>query len=139
MYRGLEYALTPLTPGAVASERGVSVGGLSKAYGLPGLRVGWLATRDRARARRRRPTRTTRRSARAPRRAARRVALKNSDRLVERCRGIVAANRPLLEAFVARHPGHFAWRPPVAGPITFARYHPGPGAAFCERLASTAA
>jgi aspartate/methionine/tyrosine aminotransferase len=49
MYRGLEYEpARRLAPGAVACERGVSVGGLSKAYGLPGLRVGWLATRDRA-------------------------------------------------------------------------------------------
>ena len=57
-----------LTPAAVASERGVSVSGLSKAYGLPGLRVGWLATpRPRRCSTPSRPTRTTRRSAPAPR------------------------------------------------------------------------
>jgi aspartate/methionine/tyrosine aminotransferase len=49
MYRGLEYdALRRLTPAAVVSERGVSITGVSKAYGLAGLRVGWLATRDHA-------------------------------------------------------------------------------------------
>ena len=64
MYRGLEHcrdgadgdALT-LPPAAFASgtletsaapSRHVSLGGLSKTLGLPGLRIGWLATQDRA-------------------------------------------------------------------------------------------
>ena len=29
-------------------ERGVSINGLSKGFGLPGLRIGWIASRDRA-------------------------------------------------------------------------------------------
>ncbi len=137
MYRGLEYAVTPLTPGAVASERGVSVGGLSKAYGLPGLRTGWLATRDRALLEAVQAYKDyTTICASAPSERLAVIALKSSARLVERCRGIVAANRPLLQAFVARHPGHFAWRRPDAGPITFARFVPGQALAFCERLAT---
>jgi len=39
----------PLPPLAAArSERVISVSSLSKAYGLPGIRVGWLVTRDAA-------------------------------------------------------------------------------------------
>jgi aspartate/methionine/tyrosine aminotransferase len=140
MYRGLEYEpARRLAPGAVACERGVSVGGLSKAYGLPGLRVGWLATRDRAAreaAQAYKDYTTICSSAPAERLAV--VALKNAERLVERCRGIVAANRPLVESLAARHAHAFAWRPPLAGPIAFARYHPGAATAFCERLAETA-
>jgi aspartate/methionine/tyrosine aminotransferase len=68
MYRGLEYgaaatpeaaatrgpAATPAdTPGRLPAvcdlyEKGISLWGLSKSFGLPGLRIGWLATRDEA-------------------------------------------------------------------------------------------
>ncbi|MCY7418291.1 MAG: pyridoxal phosphate-dependent aminotransferase [Chloroflexi bacterium] len=44
-YRELQDGqLTPLA--ASRSERVISVSSLSKAYGLPGIRVGWLVTRD---------------------------------------------------------------------------------------------
>ncbi|KFM26596.1 Aspartate aminotransferase [Auxenochlorella protothecoides] len=47
MYRGLEAeAADRLVPAADAYERGISLGGLSKSVGLPGLRIGWLACRD---------------------------------------------------------------------------------------------
>jgi aspartate/methionine/tyrosine aminotransferase len=140
MYRGLEYdAGRRLTPGAVASERGVSVAGLSKAYGLAGLRVGWLATRDRAlRDAVQAYKDYTTICASAPSERLAVLALKNAPRLVGRCREIIAANRPLLQAFLARQSRRFAWRPPLAGPIAFARLHPGGAAAFCEELAGSA-
>ena len=58
MYRGLEYGAAG-TPGPAATagrlpavsdlyEKGISLWGLSKSFGLPGLRIGWLATRDEA-------------------------------------------------------------------------------------------
>jgi aspartate/methionine/tyrosine aminotransferase len=137
MYRGLEYdPERRLTPAAVAAGRGVSIAGLSKAYGLPGLRVGWLATRDEAvREAVQAYKDYTTICASAPSERLAVVALKNAPRLVGRCREIVAANRPLVEAFLARQAERFAWRPPLAGPIAFARFHPGDAGAFCERLA----
>jgi aspartate/methionine/tyrosine aminotransferase len=123
----------------VGTERGVSIAGLSKAYGLPGLRVGWLATRDRALREAVQAYKDyTTICASAPSERLAVVALKNAERLVARCRGIIAANRPLLEAFFSRQRERFAWRPPLAGPIAFARFHPGDASAFCERLALTA-
>ena len=140
MYRGLEYDEDQrLTPAAVASERGVSIAGLSKAYGLPGLRVGWLATRDRVLLEAVQAYKDyTTICASAPSERLAVVALKNAPRLVGRCRAIVAANRPLLEACLSRQADRFAWRPPLAGPIAFARFHPGDATAFCERLAHAA-
>ena len=47
MYRMLELDASRRLPSICdLYERGVTLSGLSKAYGLPGLRIGWLATRD---------------------------------------------------------------------------------------------
>ncbi len=44
-YRDLAYA-DPLPAAADLSPRALSVSSMSKAYGLPGLRIGWIACRD---------------------------------------------------------------------------------------------
>jgi aspartate/methionine/tyrosine aminotransferase len=44
-YRDLAY-VEPLPPVAALSERTIGVSSMSKSYGLPGLRIGWLTTRD---------------------------------------------------------------------------------------------
>lgn len=36
----------PLTPAACLDDHAVSISTMSKTFGLPGLRIGWIATRD---------------------------------------------------------------------------------------------
>jgi aspartate/methionine/tyrosine aminotransferase len=47
MYRWLEYDEAQTLPSACELyEKAVTLGGVSKSLGLPGLRIGWLASRD---------------------------------------------------------------------------------------------
>jgi aspartate/methionine/tyrosine aminotransferase len=47
VYRELEHdPAGRLPPACDLYERAVSLGSISKSYGLPGLRIGWIATRD---------------------------------------------------------------------------------------------
>lgn len=45
-YRHMAYGENLLPPAASLSERAVSITGMSKCYGLPGIRTGWLATKN---------------------------------------------------------------------------------------------
>src|SRR5436189_183752 len=48
VYRGLEFDETDrLAAGADALPGGISIGVMSKAYAMAGLRIGWVATQDR--------------------------------------------------------------------------------------------
>jgi hypothetical protein len=46
VYAGLEWNGARGAPAATLCERGITTGSVSKALGLQGLRIGWLATRD---------------------------------------------------------------------------------------------
>ena len=49
VYRGIETDTAKTLPHAAdLSAMALSLNVLSKAYGLPGLRIGWIASRDRA-------------------------------------------------------------------------------------------
>ena len=68
VYRELEHDPADRLPAACdLYERALSLGSMSKTYGLPGLRLGWLASRDRDALQRSSTSSTTRRSARARR------------------------------------------------------------------------
>jgi aspartate/methionine/tyrosine aminotransferase len=138
MYRGLEYRTEDrLPPVCQRSASAVSLGGLSKTYGVPGLRVGWLATQDRTAldAMVARKDYTTI-CASAPSQVLACAALDCADALAARSRGFVSQNLPLATAFLGRHPDRFAWRAPLAGSVAFARVLAGGAAAFCESAVS---
>ena len=139
VYRELEHDPADRLPAACdLDERAVSLGSISKSYGLPGLRIGWLATRDAPlrEAIMRLKDYTTICSS-APSEVLTALALRNRHPLLARNRGIVERNLPMLERFFDRHADTFEWVRPVAGPIGFPRVA-GVGEVdrFCERLAA---
>ncbi|MDX6563330.1 MAG: hypothetical protein QOD65_3144 [Gaiellales bacterium] len=137
VYRGLEYDPADRLPAAAdRSHRAVSVGVLSKTYALAGLRVGWMATRDRVLLDAAAQVRDyTSLCSPAPSEVLGVVALRAADALVERSRGIVAANLPLVDALIDEHAEQLDWVRPTAGSIGFPRYRGVEGIdALSERL-----
>jgi aspartate/methionine/tyrosine aminotransferase len=107
-----------------------------KSYALAGLRVGWLATRNRelldAVAQIRDYTSLC---SPAPSEVLGVIALRSADALVERSRAIIAANLQLVDALLAEHPERLDWVRPSAGSIGFPRYLGSEGVdAFNDRL-----
>jgi len=137
MYRHLEIEPGRTLPAACETyERAVSLSGLSKAYGLPGLRIGWLASRDRdflARAARLKDYTTICSS--APSEILAIIALANRKTIIARQRERLRINRAHVEAFMGAHPSTFRWMNPAGGSIAFPGFLRPEGAeAFCRRL-----
>jgi len=136
MYRGLEYDPANRLPSASDRyPRAISLWGMSKTFGLAGLRIGWLATQDRPTvdALLRLKDYTTICSS-APGEFLARVALEQAEAIIRRNVAIIQANLAHARRFMARWPAVFAWREPLAGPVAFARLLNGSAAAFCERM-----
>jgi aspartate/methionine/tyrosine aminotransferase len=140
VYRGIELDSARTLPQAAdLLPAAVSVNVMSKAYGLPGLRVGWVACRDHAllEALERHKHYTSICDA-GPSEFLATVALRARDQVLARTRGIVAANLPVFDAFFARHPDLFEWAAPDGGCVAFPRYLGADGVEdFCRDLVET--
>ena len=104
-------------------ERGISLGALSKAHGLPGLRIGWAACRDPwlvARMAMKRQYLST--CSAGPSEVLARIAIKAAPTLIGRNRRLAEANLSLLRAFLDRHPDLFDWIIPEGGMVGYVRY-----------------
>jgi aspartate/methionine/tyrosine aminotransferase len=123
VYRELEHDPADRLPAACELyDRALSLGSVSKTYGLPGLRLGWLASRDReALARIVDLKHYTTICSSAPSELLSALALRHRQALVDRNRAIVLANLALLDAFFVRRAEGFSWTRPTAGPIGFPR------------------
>ncbi len=123
VYRELEHDPRDRLPAACdLDEHAVSLGSISKSYGLPGLRLGWLVTRDAAirEAIMRMKDYTTICSS-APSEVLTALALRNRQVLLDRNLELVARNLLLLDGFFERHAETFEWVRPTASPIGFPR------------------
>ncbi|MEX1171188.1 MAG: aminotransferase class I/II-fold pyridoxal phosphate-dependent enzyme, partial [Chloroflexota bacterium] len=122
VYRELEFDPSDRLPaGADAMARGVSIGVMSKSFAMAGLRIGWMATRDRDLLARCSAFKdyTTICSA-APSEILALIGLRASDVILARSRSIVDANLVHLDRFFETWSDRFSWIRPRAGSVGFA-------------------
>ena len=105
-------------------EKVIAVNGLSKAYGLPGLRLGWVAAPSEViDALWRRHEFTTISASMLGNRLAE-IALRPEvrDQLIARTRRLIRDGFATLQEMLSHHPAVFSVVPPMASALSFARY-----------------
>ena len=141
VYRELEHDPANRLPAAVdLYDRAISLGSMSKTYGLPGLRLGWLASHDRAALEKIVDLKhyTTICSS-APSELLSALALRHRDVFADRSRAIVLANLELVDAFLSQHADRFSWVRPNASTIGFVRMEGVEDTtSLCEQLVADA-
>ncbi|MCX6556052.1 MAG: aminotransferase class I/II-fold pyridoxal phosphate-dependent enzyme [Candidatus Aminicenantes bacterium] len=121
VYRFLEYKPENRLPAACeVYENGVSLGVMSKSFGLAGLRLGWIACRNRDILKKMAAFKdyTTICTA-APSEFLSSLALRHHETILKRNREIIGRNLDLLRSFMQRNSEHFSWQEPLAGPVAF--------------------
>ena len=137
VYRGVELdANKRIDQAADAYEKGLSLNVTSKAYGLPGLRIGWIASADKevlARLEKYKHYLSICNSAPSERLAV--IALSVRDKLLEKSRSLMHVNVKKLDAFFGDYPDIFEWQHPDGSCIGFPRFTGRGGVeAFCKGL-----
>jgi aspartate/methionine/tyrosine aminotransferase len=120
VYRFLEHDAPALPAAADRSELALSLGVMSKAFGLAGIRIGWIATRDkrlRERLAHLRDYTTICNS--APSEILALIALRAKEAVLDRTHSILHANLEVLDGFFARNSDRFEWVRPRAGSACF--------------------
>jgi len=137
VYRGAEITASN-TKVQIADmyERGISLNVMSKAYGLPGLRIGWMATTDQellGRVEKYKHYLSICNS--GPSEALALVALKASDQILNRNRKLINENAELFESLLSDYPGLVEWQRPQGGCVAYPKFTgPGTSETFCRQL-----
>ncbi len=137
VYRGLEYDEKDRLPAACdVYERAFSLGVMSKSYGLPGLRIGWVATRNESVLGKMAAFKDyTSICNSAPSELLALIALRHGEKILTRNREIIAANLDLLRKFFSDRSDTFSFTPPRAGCLALVKLKGHRSAnAFCESI-----
>ena len=140
MYRGLEENGRSTLPSAATQyERAISLSGLSKTHGLPGLRAGWLIVRNvQVRQQLINWKFYTTICPPAPSEFLTMAALQAHDKLIARNLKIISDNLRIAEPFFARWPDLFDWKRPLAGSVALVGLNVPSATEYCHALAKDA-
>lgn len=136
VYRESEYDPADRLPAACDSgEHAVSLGVTSKTYGLAGLRIGWIATKNKKIYERMASLKDyTTICNSAPSEFLAEVAMRNRQKLARRNLGIIKENLTVIDDLFARRADLFSWIRPKAGSMGFPRLLKGDVENFCDDL-----
>lgn len=137
VYRGVELDPTDRMPQiADVYEKGISLNVMSKAYGLPGLRIGWVATPDLEllnRLERYKHYLSICNSGPSERLTL--IALKARETILFNNHALLLENVLLLENLLDEFPGLINWTRPLGGCVAFPEYiGPQDSEVFCRSL-----
>ncbi|MGE0590290.1 MAG: aminotransferase class I/II-fold pyridoxal phosphate-dependent enzyme [Cyclobacteriaceae bacterium] len=137
MYRFMEYDANNRLPSVSdLYDQSISLFGLSKTFGLPGLRLGWLTTRNQYLMDRLitfKDYTTICSNALSEKLGI--IALQQKEVIIARSLSIIQTNLAEIESFANRNAGWFKWRTPKAGSIAFPKLDiSGSVMDFCQDL-----
>ncbi len=138
VYRELEYNPGDRLPSACdINPEAVSLGVMSKAYGLAGLRIGWIATKNMPVVAGMSALKDyTTICSSAPSEYLAELALRHREKIAGRNLKIINDNLSLLDVFFVSHVHEFEWVRPKAGPIAFPHLSGVDIETFCHDLVS---
>jgi aspartate/methionine/tyrosine aminotransferase len=136
VYRESEYDPAKRLPAACdMGVHAVSLGVTSKTYGLAGLRIGWIATKNKHIYERMATLKDyTTLCNSAPSEFLAEVALRNRQKLVARNLGIIKRNLEVIDELFTRHGSLFSWVRPTAGSMGYPKLLKGNVEDFCDDL-----
>jgi len=136
VYRESEYDPATRLPAACdLGDYAVSLGVTSKTYGLAGLRIGWIATKNKKIYERMASIKDyTTICNSAPSEFLAEVAMRNRQKLIDRNMNIIKHNLSVMDNFFQRHANLFSWVRPHAGSMAFPHYLGGDAESFCDEL-----
>jgi aspartate/methionine/tyrosine aminotransferase len=136
VYRFLEYDEQDRLPAACEIDnRAISLGVMSKTFGLPGLRIGWIATRNKDLYQKLAGFKDyTTICNSAPSEYLSTIALRHQNKIRTKNLEIIRENLIILDRFFEKHAQMFTWKPPKAGPIAFPLFNGGNIENFCTIL-----
>jgi aspartate/methionine/tyrosine aminotransferase len=140
VYRESEYDPAARLPAACdLGDYAISLGVTSKTYGLAGLRIGWIVTKNKKIYEKMASLKDyTTICNSAPSEFLAEVAMRNRKKLVERNLNIIKQNLAVIDDLFTRRADLFAWVRPQAGSMAFPRYLGGDVETFCDALVKKA-
>lgn len=136
VYRESEYdPATRLSAACDMGDHAVSLGVTSKTYGLAGLRIGWIATKNKTIYEQMASLKDyTTICNSAPSEFLAEVALRNRQKLIDRNLGIIKNNLRIVDRFFTQYATFFTWVRPAAGSMGFPKLLQGNVEDFCDTL-----